>query len=139
MESHSQFTKFSYYTLPELQRLLSPNPIPERYDTFSATDIIFKDWRTERVLRPVKDEGDCDSSWAFAAVEAIESEKIINGGAPVDYSEQQIVDCVKGVKIDNDECCHSCKGGRIEAVFQYMQQNETRMCLNEKYPYIGQE
>ena len=57
------------------------------------------DWRELGLVTPVKNQGQCGSSWAFAAVAAVESQIMINeyqrGGEflPMDLSEQQLVSC----------------------------------------------
>lgn len=54
------------------------------------------DWRNNvpSVMTPVKNQKDCGSCWAFAAVESIESAVAIKTGKePPVLSPQQIVDC----------------------------------------------
>jgi len=47
-------------------------------------------------MPPVKDQGDCGSCWAFAAVSAIEGTiGARDGVAPPRLSEQQSVDCTR--------------------------------------------
>ncbi len=44
-------------------------------------------------MNPVRDQGDCGSCYAFAAVAVIEGRYAIKKGSKVQLSEQQIVDC----------------------------------------------
>ncbi|MCJ7586618.1 MAG: lectin like domain-containing protein [Candidatus Aminicenantes bacterium] len=48
------------------------------------------DLRTKNKLTPVKDQGTCDSSWAFATYGSLES--FLRPGATRDFSEQNLID-----------------------------------------------
>lgn len=51
------------------------------------------DWRSKGVVTPVKNEGSCDASWAFAVTGLVESDHAIRAGALKDLSEQELIDC----------------------------------------------
>jgi len=55
-----------------------------------------KDWRTSGYVTPVKDQGKCGSCWAFSAIAAMEHLNRFWNKELVDFSEQQLVDCVSG-------------------------------------------
>jgi C1A family cysteine protease len=53
------------------------------------------DWRTNGMVRPIQNQGECGSCWAFSTIDVLESYyAIANNGTFVDLSEQQLVDCV---------------------------------------------
>ena len=54
------------------------------------------DWRLQGVVTAVKDEGQCDASWAFAATGLVESDSAIRTGTLKNLSEQQLLDCTGG-------------------------------------------
>ena len=54
------------------------------------------DWRDQGKVTPVKDQGRCNSCWAFSAIEVIESAWMIAGNAQVIMSEQELIDCTRG-------------------------------------------
>lgn len=52
-----------------------------------------QDWRAHGAVTPVKNEGGCDASWAFAVTGLVESNHFIRAGTLLDLSEQELVDC----------------------------------------------
>jgi len=52
-----------------------------------------KDWRVLGAVTPVKDEGGCDASWAFAVTELVESDHFIRMGTLLSLSPQELLDC----------------------------------------------
>jgi hypothetical protein len=53
------------------------------------------DWRTKGAVNQARDQADCGSCWAFAAVSALESQYAIRYGTLPQLSEQFIVDIVE--------------------------------------------
>ena len=51
------------------------------------------DYRTYGWVTPVKNQGQCGSCWAFAALAGMESNVLAYTGSTLDLSEQQLVDC----------------------------------------------
>ena len=52
-----------------------------------------RDWRALGAVTPVKNEGDCDASWAFAVTGLVESDHRIRAGTLFSLSEQELLDC----------------------------------------------
>jgi len=73
------------------------------------------DWRTQKAVTAVKDQGQCGSCWAFSATQAIESSWILSGKTTMDklnLAPQQLVDC--------DTVDLGCNGGWPEKAMSYV-------------------
>lgn len=87
------------------------------------------DWSGSSVVSPVKDQGHCNSCWAFSAAGAIESMWAIrNKVDAVSLSEQQFVDC--------DPVDGGCDGGFYDNAFRSAEGNHP-LCTEDSYPYVG--
>ena len=85
-------------------------------------------WVTAGKVHPVKDQGECGSCWAFAAVLAQESMQAIKDGtSPVRLSEQQCVEC----SVDYN----GCYGGWMYYCWQHSK--DQGMMSNADYPYTA--
>jgi C1A family cysteine protease len=80
------------------------------------------DWRTENLVNPIKNQGQCGSCWAFSTVVSFEGQAAKQSGELVSYSEQDLVDCVKNQALpgDSQTCCDGCNGGLMDSAFAYM-------------------
>ena len=72
------------------------------------------DWRTHGAVTAVRNAGQCDASWAFAAVAAVEGVTAIHSGKLPSLSEQELIDCT-GV-----EGNHGCSGGSAEGALHWI-------------------
>ena len=70
------------------------------------------DWTAAGMTTPVKNQGQCGSCWAHSATEQIESEFMLSGEAPLEFSVQQVTSCVKK--------CFGCGGGDTPAAYDYI-------------------
>ena len=89
------------------------------------------DWRTQGVVNPVRNQGQCCSSWAFGTVSTIESAHALvpPHSAALDLSEQELVDCSPSQQ--NDGCLGNFPGYAYKTVV-------TRgLGLESNYPYVS--
>jgi len=75
--------------------------------------IFFIDWRDKGYVTPVKNQGQCEACWAFAALGAIEGQYFNATGKLVSFAAQQLVDCA------GEEGGLGCVGGFAYNGFDY--------------------
>nr|CAD1834892.1 unnamed protein product [Ananas comosus var. bracteatus] len=83
------------------------------------------DWRTRGAVTKVKNQGDCNSCWAFSVVTTVESIYKIKKGELKSLSEQQVLDCSDG---------GDCSGGSRLKAFRYIVANKG-LTTEANYPY----
>lgn len=91
------------------------------------------DWRAQKAVTNVKDQGQCGSCWTFSSTGAIEGAWAISQKQLIDLSEQQLVDCATGVSYGS----RGCSGGQMEGAFKYVIENG--QCDLASYPYTSQD
>ena len=114
---------------------LQPLPHVKQSNTSKSTTLITFDYsmrvstvnRSISILRPVKDQGQCGSCYAFALISLVEAQYAFQYGQGMNMSEQQIVDCSK-----RD---FGCTGGYFNTAFDYLQGNKWFVNSASAYPY----
>jgi cathepsin L len=76
------------------------------------------DWRQKGAVTPVRDQGQCEASWAFACIAAVESQHAIVTGNLIPLSDQNVADC------SSPESDTGCTGGFMEQGYQYIIDNK---------------
>jgi KDEL-tailed cysteine endopeptidase len=112
-----------------IEDIIKPSPTDLAIESLKIPAKI--DWVARGAVTRVRDQMDCGSCWAFAAIAAIEGANYITRKRTDELSEQQIVDCVNGKKFDSD----GCNGGFMHEAFEYTKNND--LCTHEDYPYTG--
>ncbi|EAR95851.1 papain family cysteine protease (macronuclear) [Tetrahymena thermophila SB210] len=90
------------------------------------------DWRTKGAVTSVKNQGSCGSCWTFSAAALMESFNFIKNKVLVDFSEQQLVDCVTPA---NGYQSYGCSGGWPVSCLDYA--SKVGITTLDKYPYVA--
>lgn len=91
---------------------------PFKYeDAFAVPTSV--DWRKKGIVNPVKNQAQCGSCWAFSTIASFEGQYALKHKL-TSFSEQDLVDCVKGV----NGCCSGCQGGLMDPAFEYMKSKQ---------------
>lgn len=136
-KSNKRFTltlnKFAAYTPSEYNSLFNNyNKIPttgKTKVTATLTNTNSFDWREKGVVNEIQDMKQCNSHWAFAAIQTLESSHAILTGKLEKFSEQHLVDCVK--------ICKGCEGGDAELSLDFIVSNGGFVCLRSEYEYTA--
>ncbi|KAJ8943313.1 hypothetical protein NQ318_004754 [Aromia moschata] len=128
--------RFTDMTKEEIKKLLNRKPSPKTGNTMTAAMINATvadslDWRAQGAVATVKDQGDCGSCWAFAAVGAMESAYYMKNGQLVQFSEQQLIDCTTSYGTVG------CDGGFMQGGFEYAHDNG--ISTEDAYPYAAKD
>lgn len=114
--------------------LLAPNfTSGEVYVPGGNLEIEPKDWRSvPGVVTPVKDQGDCNSCWAFAVTGAMEGQWALRNYRSFSLSEQQLIDCSS--RYGNQ----GCVGGLMSYAYSYIH-GAGGLETEQSYPYRGKD
>ncbi|XP_049881076.1 procathepsin L-like isoform X2 [Pectinophora gossypiella] len=85
-------------------------------------------WLNEGAVTPVKNQRNCSSCYAFAAIAAVESRTFLKTGRLVPLSEQNLIDC--SGKYGNS----GCQGGQTRKAYVYIEGNKG-IDTEKSYPY----
>jgi len=88
------------------------------------------DWVKQGMVTPVKTQGHCNSCWAFATTQALESAWAISTGNLVQLSAQYVVDC----NLEESNCVGARPGVQFR-VYDWMHSHA--VCTEESYGYLG--
>ncbi len=87
------------------------------------------DWRDHQGTTPVRDQANCGSCWAFAAVGALEGCARIVDGLAYDLSEQQLLSC--------NRYGYGCDGGWWDGCFELF--HTTGVIADACMPYLASD
>merc|ERR1711973_947570 len=88
------------------------------------------DWRSQGLVAPIKNQGQCGSCYSFSATGALEGAVKKSSGIHLSLSEQEIVDC--SGRYGN----YGCRGGWYMAAWKYIRDIGGSAC-ESKYPYVA--
>jgi len=131
-------TQFYDFTREEWkQRYLYPmgpakNPAQSGTPKFPNLPVPTWDWSAKGAVTAIKNEEQCGSTWAMAAIDTLESVCKIAGFPLTSLSTQQVVDC------DTNGQDQGCNGGFPEGAYQYII-NAGGIETESGYPYKGQD
>ena len=90
------------------------------------------DYREKGFINEIKDQGECGSCWAFAAIQAQESQWAKISGTLYSLSESNLLDCVTP--------SHGCQGGSMIYAYDYIIYHQNGLFMKEEdYPYVARK
>lgn len=127
MQSEDEFQ--SYWGFDKLGNIFETNAnsgecYPSR--TYQAPSRV--NWQERGMVTAVKNQQRCGSCWAFATNAALESAYLRHHKAPVNLSEQQLVDCAVHPK-------DGCEGGNAFLAYRYIKTHGVTTTAH--YHYTG--
>ncbi|MEO8627048.1 MAG: C1 family peptidase [Betaproteobacteria bacterium] len=85
------------------------------------------DWREQHGATPIRDQGNCGSCWAYAALGALEGAFAVGAQRQINGSEQQLIDC---------SGAGDCDGGWWAPALEYLENREAN-ATEANYPYTA--
>ncbi|KAH7671629.1 cathepsin L-like protein [Aphelenchoides avenae] len=132
---------FAASTLDEMQRRVIPldfettqpkkneSIVPPPRRSKSQTIPSSFDYRAQKWVSPVRDQGQCGSCWAFVAVALEECTHMRAYGFTYNLSEQILVDCTPAPN-------YGCGGGWVNVALDYIR-NNSGLTYESYYPYTA--
>ncbi|CAH1994077.1 unnamed protein product [Acanthoscelides obtectus] len=114
---------------------LQKDQIPNRGDNSTLLDYNEDlpkevDWKARGAVTTVKDQGHCESCWAFSAVGAIEGLIFLKNGTVAPLSVQNLIDCARDEYVNV-----GCYGGLMDYAFNYTRYHG--VLTDKEYPYTS--
>ena len=96
------------------------------------------DWRIKGAVTAIKDQKQCGSCWAFAAITVLESFYAIQGHILSNFSQQYLVECIQNYAWINPDGTYyqGCSGGWSDWAIRYTIDNGGIPLLTD-YPYTA--
>ena len=117
--TEEEFQSILALTIPEEPADAATPPNNDTPDPTISSLPASIDWRDSGAVVAVKDQGQCGSGWAFAAVAAIEGSYQRQTDLLISFSEQQLIDCT----VDFNGCCSGCNGGIYWRAWEWLKAN----------------
>ena len=105
-------------------------PICEFDSNMNISDEL--DLRSLGTLTPIRMQGNCASSWAFAAIASFESARLAKNYTSVDLSVQELIDCASKNGCSGDNIQRGLND--LKLGFHYM--NKYGVVAEDDYPYV---
>lgn len=138
--AHNYYSGYSFSEFREIMNFDDNKKIHHiNYDDYYKPILIDKiipesiDWRSNNVVNPIKDQGQCGSCWSFSTIQALESASAIKYGILNILSEQELVDCDN---LKNGGKDSGCNGGLMDNAFTWITKNNG-ICSEADYPYVS--
>ncbi|NP_001121688.1 cathepsin 8 precursor [Rattus norvegicus] len=133
-----ELNAFADMTGEEFRKMMTNIPVQNLRKKKSIHQPIFRylpkfvDWRRRGYVTSVKNQGTCNSCWAFSVAGAIEGQMFRKTGRLVSLSPQNLVDCSR------PEGNHGCHMGSTLYALKYVWSNGG-LEAESTYPYEGKE
>ncbi|KAH8849049.1 Cathepsin S [Schistosoma japonicum] len=129
----NEYKKRLHHQTIQLNSLIqNKNVVKTADDVIRITNVIDEelplhfDWRDNDTVTTVKTQDNCGSSWAFAAVEALEGQLKLKTNKLIPLSAQQLIDCTGD---------HECVENPLPVGFDYIKHNGVES--EDDYKFVG--
>ena len=130
--AHNQFSDWTTEEYLGMLGLDKSHHMTKSPYIYPETDAKSVNWVKSGAVTPVKDQGICGASWAFATTGSLEGAHFISSSELLSFSEQQLIDCSR---VEKGFKNNGCKGGNPLYAYEYYESG-ARPELEEVYPYL---
>jgi C1A family cysteine protease len=113
---HNYMDEDEFYDIAEFDDFEEPKNFLFDEESFKEAPDDSFDWRDHGVNTSIKNQGLCGACYAYASLEAIESQIFLKTGKSLEFSRQEIVSCSK------NHGTNGCNGGIVIGVFSFINQ-----------------